>query len=129
MLTSDVVDVFGLGRRGLGQDTPAAPPALVPEVLPAPSRTSTVIIPALPDDVAVRCRFDENLGVWRCAHGGFFEQPSTFVLIAGGLAIFAFGFFLGNILPLRQVTKLLTATAETAATAAPVVGILPRKRR
>jgi hypothetical protein len=62
----------------------------------------------LPDNVAVRCKFDDKIGVWRCEHSGLFERPSTFVIIAGGLAIFAFGFFLGNLLPMRHVAALLS---------------------
>src|SRR5574341_1443194 len=94
------IDVFGLDRRGLSQaPVPSPAPAIpvTPETNTVPPRgTSTVILPALPDNVAVRCKFDDHIGAWRCEHGGLFERPSTFVIIFGGLSLVAFGYFLGR---------------------------------
>jgi len=119
------IDVFGLDHRefglsrGLGQELapPAIPATPVPNTIP-PRGTSTVILPALPDNVAVRCKFDDGIGAWRCEHGGLFERPSTFVIIFGGLTLVAFGYFLGRTQLLGQLTRLVAAGASRSPIAA-----------
>lgn len=110
------IDVFGLNDWGLGQ---APIPAPIVPAIPAepgvPARgTSTVVLPALPDNVAVRCRFDDRIGAWRCEHGGLFERPSTYVLIFGGLTLLTLGYFLGRTQLLGQVTKLIAGRTNPA---------------
>jgi hypothetical protein len=82
--------------------SPASKPAESsnsPAIVPPSSATSTITLPVVPDNVAVRCRYDERIGTWRCGHGGLLEQPSTYVLALGAVLLLALGVTTGLLLP------------------------------
>jgi len=90
------VDIFGLG-----QATPTAVPA---------NGSRTVTLPAIPDDTAVRCKFDREIGGYRCSPIGLFETPTVFLLAAGGLALLAVGYTFGQT---RFLQRFVEAFART----------------
>ena len=93
------------GRDIFGQVTVPAPAPVPTNHVEVPAQsTNTVIMKAIPDNIPVRCKFDNAAGVWRCEHTGLFERTSTWVFFAGAVGILFAGYFLGR-------TDLLKAVA------------------
>lgn len=73
---------------GLGQDATA------------PSNVITdprIVMPVIPDNVTVRCKFDPTLKNYQCSPVGLFEPPTVFLLAAGALALLGLGYAFGRV--------------------------------
>jgi hypothetical protein len=86
MLAIDKIDnIFGLGQDAV----PASAPSVKAE-------TRNVIIPAIPDNTVVRCKFDQSINGFRCSPVSVFEPPTVFLLAAAGLAVLGIGYVFGR---------------------------------
>jgi hypothetical protein len=119
MLQAQHINFFGLGAEA----TPQLPPqtvapttetvatTIVQEEAPhkpifAPkARGARITAPVIPEGVPLKCRFDPNLGMWRCSYETWWKQPSVYSVAIMALAAFGFGFLMGGSAQLRQAVK------------------------
>lgn len=99
MLAIGSVDLFGLGQD-------AAPASTAPAVK---TETRNVIIPAIPDNTVVRCKFDPSINSFRCSPVGLFEPPTVFLMAAAGVALLGLGYALGR---MRFLPRFAERVAE-----------------
>ena len=101
------VDVFGLGQITVPATTQVSAPIPSPDTFPK----STLVVPAFPDDVAIKCHFDPAIEAWRCGQTDIWERPGTYGLIAAGFALLSVGFVLGNVFSFDRIGRIIEKRA------------------
>jgi hypothetical protein len=93
---------YGFGSFGADAPAPSTPVA--------PTPFPNIVMPVVPDNTVVRCKFDPEINGLRCSPVELLEPPTIFLLAAAGLAALTIGYAFGRI---QFLSRFAERVAET----------------